>query len=76
MCVCLFVCLSHFLTPFNGLFAPTSQSPISKLFRYLESLGKLLEKKVSDLNIFAQKWSKITAAKKVFTDFFSFVHFV
>ena len=25
---------------------------------------------VSDLNIFAQKWSKIAAAEKVFTDFY------
>ena len=29
-----------FLTPFTSLFAPTSQSPMSKLFRFLESLGK------------------------------------
>ena len=30
-----------------------------------------MKKQVSDLNIFAQKWSKIAAAKKVFfTDFF------
>ena len=34
-----------FLTPFNGLFAPTSRSPISKLFRFL----------VSDLKTFAHK---------------------
>ena len=41
---CLSVCLSHFLTPFNNLFATASQSPMSKLFRYLESLGKSNEK--------------------------------
>ena len=40
LCVCLFVCPSHFLTPFNGLFAPTSQSPMSKLFRFSEFLGE------------------------------------
>ena len=39
MSVCLCVCPSHFLTPFNGLFAPTYRSPMSKLFRYSESLG-------------------------------------
>ena len=51
--VCVFVCLyvfpSHFLTPFNGLFAPTSRSPMSKLFRYLESLGKSNGKKWSQI---------------------------
>ena len=49
LCVCLRVCPSHFLTPFNGLFAPTSRSPMSKLVRYSESLGKGNGK----------KWSKI-----------------
>ena len=39
--VCLSVCSSHFLTLFNGLLAPTSRSPISKLFRFLELLGKI-----------------------------------
>ena len=34
---CVFVCPSHFV---HGLFAPISQSPMSKLFRYSESLGK------------------------------------
>ena len=38
MCVCLFVfCPSHFLTLFNGIFAPTSGIPMPKLFRFLES---------------------------------------
>ena len=36
--VCLCVCLS--VRPFNSLFAPISQSPMSKLIRFLESLGK------------------------------------
>ena len=29
-----------FLTPINGLLAPTSLSPLCKLFRFLESLGE------------------------------------
>ena len=41
--------VSVFLTPFNGLFAPTSQSQMSKLFIFSESLGK------SD----GKKWSQI-----------------
>ena len=40
--VCVFISLSHFLIPFNGLFAPISRSPMSRLFRYSESLGKRL----------------------------------
>ena len=40
MSICLCVYLSHFfLTPINNLFAPTSWSSISKLFRFSESLG-------------------------------------
>ena len=38
-----------FLTPFNGLFAPTSRSPMSTLFRYSESLGKSNGKKWSQI---------------------------
>ena len=41
LCVCVFVCVSVsslFEVPFNGLFAPTSRSRISKIFRDLESL--------------------------------------
>ena len=42
--VCLFVCLSvcvfTFEAPFNSLFAPTSQSWMSNIFRDLESLGE------------------------------------
>ena len=45
-----------FEVPFNGLFAPTSRSWMSNIFRDLESLGKSYEK----------KWSKIAAQKKVF----------
>ena len=36
----VFLLSSHLFTPFNGLFATTCQSPMSKLFTYLESLGK------------------------------------
>ena len=36
--VCTSVCKSQNVCP--GLFAPTSRSPISKLFKYSESLGK------------------------------------
>ena len=32
--------VSVFLTPFNDIFAPISCSPMSKLVRFLESLGK------------------------------------
>ena len=32
--------VSVFLIPLNGLFSPTSQSPMSKLFRFSKSLGK------------------------------------
>ena len=49
MFVCLSVCLSHFLTPLNNLFAPTSQSLMSKLFKYKESLGKSNRKKFSQI---------------------------
>ena len=33
MCVCVFVCLFTFEVPFNGLFAPTSRSPMSNIWR-------------------------------------------
>ena len=39
----------HLFTPFKRPFAPTSRSPMSKLFRFLESLGKS----------FGKKWSQI-----------------
>ena len=46
LCVCVSVCVSvHFLSvPFKRPFAPTSQNPMSKMFRDLESLGKRNEK--------------------------------
>ena len=39
----------HLFTPFKRLSAPTSQSPMSKLFRFLESLGKSNGKKWSQI---------------------------
>ena len=75
MFVCLSVCPSHFLTPFNGIFAPISRSPMSKFFRFPESLGKSNVKKwFLDLKTFAHKGCKIAAAKQFLQIFFSFVH--
>ena len=51
LCFC-FVCFSvcHTLfTLFNGLFAPTPRSPMSKLYRYSESLAKGNGKKWSQI---------------------------
>ena len=47
--ISVFVCPSYFLTLFNSLFAPTFQSPTSKLFRFSESLGKSNDKKWSQI---------------------------
>ena len=47
--VCLLVCLFTFEVPLNGLFAPTSQSRMSNIFRDLESLGKSNGKKWSNI---------------------------
>ena len=64
--VCLSVCLFTFEVPFNGLFAPTSRSRMSKNFRDSESLGKSNGKKWSHIwNFFVWKRSKIAAQKKV-----------
>ena len=61
----------HLFTPFKHLFAPTSQSPMSKLFRFLESLReKWLKEVVSDLKTFACKGYKIAAPKQFFFFFF------
>ena len=50
-CVCLFT----FEVPFNGLFAPTSQSPI--FLEIQNPWGKYWKEVVSDWNIFVWKWS-------------------
>ena len=49
VCVCVSVCLFTFEVPFNGLFAPTSRSRMSNIFRDSESLGKSNEKKWSHI---------------------------
>ena len=45
----VFVCLFTFEVPFNGLFAPNSQSRMSNIFRDSESLGKSNGKKGSNI---------------------------
>ena len=47
--VCLYICLFNFEVPLNGLFAPTSQSRMSNIFRDSESLGKSNGKKWSHM---------------------------
>ena len=42
--VCLFVRVFTFEVPFNGLFAPTSRSRMSNIFRDSESWGKVMER--------------------------------
>ena len=69
LCVCVFVCPSHFLTPFNGIFAPTSRIPMSKLFRFLGSLGKNNGKKWSQIwKLLFIKGVISPRQKKFFTD--------
>ena len=69
--------VSVFLTPFNNLFAPTSRSPMSKLFRVSESLGKSNGKKWSQIwKLLLIKGVKSPRKKKFFTDFFLFVHYI
>ena len=43
------VCLFTFEVPFNGLFAPTSRSRMSNIFRDSKSLGKSNGKKWSNI---------------------------
>ena len=45
----------------------------SKLLEIRNPWKKYWKEVVSDLNIFAQKWTKIAAAKKVFADFFLYL---
>ena len=40
----LSVCVFTFEVPFNGFFAPSSQSRMSNIFRDSESLGKKMER--------------------------------
>ena len=48
-CVCLLFCVFTFEVPFKRLFARTSQSRMSNIFRDSESLGKSNEKKWSQI---------------------------
>ena len=60
---------SHFFTfevPFNGLFAPTSQSRMSNIFRDSESLGKSNGKKWSNIWTFLFGSGLNRREKKVF----------
>ena len=69
--------VSVFLTPFNGLFAPTSRSPMYKLFRFSETLEKSNGKKWSQIGKFLLINGVKSCDKKVFlTDFFAFVYCV
>ena len=62
----------HLFTPFKRLFSPTSRSPMSKLFRYTESLAKSNGKKWFQIYTFLLKnCVKLPRRKKFFTDFFS-----
>ena len=57
----------HLFTPFKGLLAPTSQSPICKLLRFSESLGKRYGKKWSQIvKLFLIKGLKSQRKKKYF----------
>ena len=73
-CVRVSVCLFTFEVPFNGLFAPTSRSRMSNIFRDSESLGKSNGKKWSEIWTFlfenCRKWPR---KKKFF--FLHFFHF-
>ena len=61
-----FIPLFIFEVPFERLFAPTSLSRMSNIFRDSESLGKIICKKWSQIwKILRKKWSKIAAAKKI-----------
>ena len=46
---CVSVCVFTFEVPFNGLYAPTSRSRMSNIFRDSESLGKSNGKKWSHI---------------------------
>ena len=64
--VCPSVCVFTFEVPFKRLFAPTSRSRMSNIFRVSESFGKSNGKKWSQMVTFlVWKWSKITVQKKL-----------
>ena len=65
--------LFTFDVPFKGLFDPTSQSRMSKIFRDSESLGKSNEKKRSQMWIFwLTNGLKLPKRNNFFTVFFLF----
>ena len=70
--VLMCVCTSHFLTLFNGPFAPTSRSQMSKLLEFSESWGKNNEKKwCQNRKLLLLKGVKLVRQKKVFFYVFS-----
>ena len=56
--------LFHLLTLFKRLFAPTSQSPMSKLLNIQNPWEKVMQKVVSDCKTIAHKGCKIATQKK------------
>ena len=66
VCVCLSVCLFTFEVPLNSLFAPTSQSRMSNIFRDSESLGKSNGKKWSHIWTFLFESGLKSPRKKKF----------
>ena len=71
VCVCVSVCVYTFEVPFNSLFAPTSQSRMSNIFRDSESLGKSNGKKWSQIwTFFFGNCLKSPRKKKFFSSFF------
>ena len=60
------VCLFTFEVPFNGLFAPTSRSQMSNIFRDSESLGKSNGKKWSQIWTFLFENCRKSPRKKKF----------
>ena len=64
LCVCVSVCLFTFEVPFNCLFAPISQSQMSKTLRDLEVGGKVMETMVSNWKTFTNKGCEIAVEKK------------
>ena len=75
LCVFLYVCPSHFSTLFNGLFAPTFRSPMSKLFRFSESFGKSNGRKGSQIwqFLFIKGVESLRQKKSFSRWFFSFI---
>ena len=72
--VCLSVCLFTFEVPFNCLFAPTSWSRMSNIFRDSESLGKNNGKKWYQIwtFLFENCLKSLRKKKLFFLTFFTF----